>query len=520
MTITRPQIYFASIAIILGVSTALAITFGYISPDSWYYILLADALRHGQGCSLHREYLAVYPCGYPTVLALTAPVANPAAFIVSSKIANLLMLCGSFAMIYKASRNILLATAVIINPVTLLIGMYTWSENLELFCLCGVLYGVSRLHESREKWLYVLLGGFLVAGCFARYFFGPFAFLLFLCSWRAYGRATAWRVFPCFAVAGAVYVAYQGLNILITGYATGMPRVAAPESLYLIVSQFIAAFTGNALWIAGALALLIGLGFWQVRLTRAPAEPRDHAASQFVLLAGLAFLVLAFTLRARTLFDSYDTRTIGLGIVLAFAGLAGRYVRLKQPDKWPVAPLIAAGLFSALYADGTSLPVSLIDLLRGGDYHFAPLALDTLQRQGPPIDTVVFFGLPPARKNIGNVDTIWEIHYGRDILSISPMTGPDDPPEAAPAFIKRVAQHAARRCIFDFTPFASMDDFKDYVGSTTQTDQSLGLHPRISVRDNFDPGLKAWLIRVARPGKEVSCADILAAPSTRAILAK
>ena len=74
-------IYLITVTGLLAGFAVLAALFGYISVDSWYYMLLAQALRHGQGCSLHGEYSAVYPCGYPAVLALTAPVASPAVMI-------------------------------------------------------------------------------------------------------------------------------------------------------------------------------------------------------------------------------------------------------------------------------------------------------------------------------------------------------------------------------------------------------------------------------------------------------
>ena len=58
MSLNSKTLYLAAVAAILALSSGLAIAFGYISVDSWYYIFLADSLRHGQGCSLNGIYMA------------------------------------------------------------------------------------------------------------------------------------------------------------------------------------------------------------------------------------------------------------------------------------------------------------------------------------------------------------------------------------------------------------------------------------------------------------------------------
>ena len=126
-------------------------------------------------------------------------------------------------------------------------------------------------------------------------FFSPFAFLLFVATWLVYGRRVAWRVFPAFCAAGAVYLAYQGVNWAVTGYATGMPRHAAPEAPLLLIRQFLTAFGWSGLKLAIAAALLCGLA----RCARR-REDEDRRAATLVLMAGLAFLAL-WSMRERPL---------------------------------------------------------------------------------------------------------------------------------------------------------------------------------------------------------------------------
>ncbi len=514
MTVTRPPLYILLVIGLLAVSAGLAVMFGYISPDSWYYIFLAQSLRAGHGFSLHHEYMAVYPCGYPTILALTAPLTSLAGFMVSSKLTNWLLLSLSFLFALRASKNLFVATLVVINPVTLLIGMFTWSENLLLFCVCGIWLALSELQANpRNRWAYAGLAACLIIGCFTRYFFGPFAFLLFLSAWVAYGRAMALRIFPLFCVAGVIFLAYQKFNLDTTGYTTGMPRVPAPETALLLIRQFLMACGASAVIVGLAAGLLVGLSYGKVRIAR-----ETSPASTFIILAGLGFLALAFVLRLHTLFDPFGTRTIGYGIVLLIAGLVGRYVHLNTEDRTPqaahlaapqatpLAALLICGIFSVLFADGLSLPHSL-NALWQGHYAFPAASLPALQ--GPkPTPVVVMFDLPVAVLDSGDVDNVSEIYYGPDTQVFSPQVGPDNTPETPQAFWGRLGNISGKACVFDFTPYASLTDFNTYLDSKTLVDHRFRGPLKTVERANFDPQMQAWLRRVFRPAQRVPCADI------------
>ncbi len=518
-------IYLITAASLLAGFAALAVLFGYISVDSWYYMLLAQALRHGQGCSLHGEYSAVYPCGYPAILALTAPVATPAVMMISSKIVNLLLLAAGFWFVLKASRHVFMAALVILNPVTLIIGMYTWSENLLLFCFCGTVFAISQIHADQRKWAaYALLTGFLILGCSARYIFGPFAFLLFLCVWPSFGRQTALRVFPCFCVAGLVFLAYQIFNHEITGFATGMPRVASPEAPLLLIRQFFIALGINGLGVMIAAALLTGISFRQLSRVRGGESARP--AALFITLAGLSFLALAFFLRLRTQFDPYNTRTIGYGIVLIIAGLVGLVVHIRKQagmarpaTLWPVLAMCAAAVFSLAYADNGALVQSITDSF--DDFQFPATSLNTLKSAGPPVDAVVFFQLPVPGLDSANVDNIGEIYYGKTVTLLTPTQGEDGLPEMPAALLHQVNGLESKRCYFDFTPFATTADFRTYLDDATLIDHRLTKLTgpwRTVERPNLNPQMQLYLSRIFQPGRLVPCHVILDRPESRQIL--
>lgn len=533
-----PQAGLAAAALVALTTTMFAIVFGYLSPDSWFYMLIAEGLRHGKGCAMHGAYLGVYPCGYPLALALTAPAADHATLMVSSKITNLLLLTGSFWFTWKASRNILVATTLALNPITLLIALYTWSENLELFCTCGVFYALARLNDSEASrprigdWKrdilpvirhdlksQVLLALFLTLGCFTRYFFGPFAFLLFVAAWLSYGRMLALRALPAFAVAAIAYAGYQGFNLLMTGYTTGMPRVPAPESAYYIVKTFFDAVQHDGMHGLKALAILLVLSWPLIAFTRDRAAKDRHAGAMMILYAGIAFIGLAFVLRARTLFDPFDTRTIGFGIAFMLAGLVGRFVRLKDDRKWPAWAILASGLFSAFYADDSSIPFAL-NTIPTGQWSFAAAHVPDFLYKGPRPAVMVTFDIPQMPARFWNVETIKQVYYG-DITIISPALAPDITPDTPKTLLAKLDIVHGRSCAFDFTAFPTLADFQAYLGSTTEVDQSFVTHgtPTITSKPNWDPALQRYLLAVVQPGKLVPCQDILNLPVTKAALA-
>jgi hypothetical protein len=524
MTYLSRWTYYIAVLAGLGLAMTLAIIFGFLSPDSWYYMLIAQSLRQGQGCALYGQYMAAYPCGYPLALALTAPSADLPVLMVSGKVTNLLLMLGSFALLLGALKHRLAVALAVLNPVSLHIYMYTWSENLFLLCVCGVFFALTRLAQwpASRRYMAVLCASLLM-GCLTRYVFGPFALILFLGAWRVYGRALAVRVLPAFVGAGLVYIAYQQLNIHLTGFPTGMERVAAPESAWLLLRTFFTVLGDLAKSLLVAAAILLGLSFRQISLSRKMDEPATFQAARFLILAGAGFLLLAFVLRARTFYDPYDARTLGLGAVFMVAGLVARFVRLNFPRGLSVAAAVGVlGLWSCLWGDDGSIRYAL-GQMRQGHHRFAPTALDSLRRPGPEADMIVTFDIPAAGPDLWNVETIRAIYYGPGVSLVFPGRGPDSvPPQTAASFVSEIARNAGGRCYVDFVAFASRDDFQAYLDGATTIDEALFPkpgQPRFKEKPRFDPGLKAYLAHIFRPGAFVPCHDILSQPESLSLLA-
>lgn len=508
--INSKTVYYLAIFVILSLTAALAVLLGFVSPDSWNYLHLAQSLRLGQGCMVGGEYMAVFPCGYPMAIALMSPSADIVAMVVSSKFANMVLLGSGFVLLAKEMRNILAATLIIINPITLHLYQFTWSENLFLFACCGAFFSIARMARDETSRCYVtLLGFFLIVGSLSRYFFGLFAAVIFLATWLAYGQKVAIKAMPAFVGAAVVFLANQQFNEVMTGYGTGMPRIPAPETLLFLTAHFVKALVRDAIYVVAAAALLIGLSFRHISLTDGGLK-EGAEKSMYVLLAvcGAGYLLLAYLLRTRTQYDLYGPRTIGYGVVLLIAAFSSYIFRMNSDRTFPVVGLLAGGLFSAVLSQGSLIPRQLMAVVDGTQI---PMAQAVVKYRSAPIDAqVVFaFSVPSPGPNIASLPNLY---YGESVKVISPRTAPYHVPETLLAFKQKVAAYAEERCEFDFNPFPTRDSFQSYLDQSFAVDLKFTTSVLSPDKVNipiFDPELKAYLERIFQPGRYVSCRDIL-----------
>src|SRR5215813_12568068 len=146
--------YLLAIFVVLALGATIAAAFGFLTHDSWNYLLLAQSLRRGEGCSIAGAYFSMFPCGYPLALALTAPSADIASLMISSKGTNVILLFFTFLLLRRTFRNVLVPTFVVVNPFTIGLFLYTWSENLFLLACCGSLFALSRVYRRDASYPY------------------------------------------------------------------------------------------------------------------------------------------------------------------------------------------------------------------------------------------------------------------------------------------------------------------------------------------------------------------------------
>ncbi|SAK67575.1 hypothetical protein AWB76_03993 [Caballeronia temeraria] len=493
------------VAMILAFGAALACVFGFISNDSWDYLFLAQSIRRGLGCTEQGAYFATFPCGYPLAIAMASPFIDIPSLFISSKVLNLVLLLFTFILLARSPLRTVTAALVVLNPVSLRIYQFTWSENLFLFACAGSLASIAVIHRNgRSGWYGVLLAASLVIGCSSRYVFGPFAAMMFVCVALAWGRQTAIRVLPSFAVAALFFWAYQRFNVQHTGFSTGMPRIPAPESIVLLLYTFVHASVRVVLtYCATAAIFLVLVRARFSSFTRTCIEGERGRCHLFLLLLGAGALLLQFALRVRTQFDPFDARTLGYGYVFMLSAAAGLLMRI---DDKPVTAraLIVYGVICTLLAQG---PGFALRIMRIPKAPLVPAIAAMNDYKIAPSDAALIVSLEKPRVN-ETIEGVGALYYPPDKIVVSPGIAPYRTPETFADFRTRVLAQKAATCALDFTPFESAQEFGQYLDATYPVD--LRLHFRLAApefvfRDSLDPTMRDWLRSRFVPGRYVDC---------------
>ena len=507
----RDSSTFVAVLIVAVACAAHAALFGFVSPDSWYYVQLARSLRLGEGCSVEGHYFAVFPCGYPGALALLTPSTDFATIILSSKLVNAGMLLASFACLRAFVGVGWVAAFIVIAPATLLNATYTWSENLFLLSTSLVLLLIKRLDRSPGIPGVALLALALLVGVSSRYYFAPYAFALWVGVLLLYGRRTALWSLPAFVVAAAGYVAYSWFNKTLTGFATGTERYAPAESLSFLISHF--------LWKIGTLDLFSTLAVLATLLLLArralqwqPIPQAVRGASRelrLIVWAGSAFLLLAFILRLQAQYQLFNTRTIGPGLVLLVAGLAGMVVRVAPGKKAPAVAIVTAGLLSLLIAHWPTVRTEVRTVM-AGHYRSVPRLIEDYagRFKDRPYDTIVPFSIPAVSPFISfNA----ELYYGSGAKFINPLTNPGANADTEMTLSARLAHFPEGTCGIDFTPYETRAQLQEILDSTYDLDYSVrvdtGQVERKKMRV-FDAGLAQYVLDRFVPGVVVDCREM------------
>lgn len=482
-------------ALVLG--TLYAGTFGFLSTDSWTYLAIARSLRTEGACALDGAYFALFPCGYPAAIAAVSWSADETALIAGSKLANLVAWIAAAALMQAYARHWPATLAFALNPVSLLLLFATWSESLMLLAIAGALFAMRRAAERpAARWPNnILLAGFLVLGAATRHFFAPFLAVFSLAVALCCGRATLRRILPGLVASVLFLAAYQGFNLLQTGFATGAPRVPAPESAAALTLAFLGYAGRASIDFAGLiLTLAIATG---IATARWPIAWRVSPQATLLVALGIGYLALAYLLRLLVLFDAFGPRTVGPGIVLLSTGVAALILPASIPATRTrsVATTAAVLAVSMLVLIGPrELAAQAGHVARHPDLPFAGLARAIAAygtRALPPGTTAVvvfrYEAFPAPLRLAPSV----RLAYPPGVARI----GHPGPHDSAASFAARLDVEApGPGCQLDFTPFASGDELRRHA------------------RAAFSPEVAERIVAIARPGRFVPCAAFREAP--------
>jgi hypothetical protein len=326
---------FIAVAIVAGVNAIVATWLGYLSPDSWRYLQLAQAIKSAGAPVIGGRYFANFPLGYPLMLALISLGSTVTVMIVLSKVLNLAFLVLVVVMLERMGAPLLLAGLVGSSVGILLIASYTWSENLMFVAFFVSLSSVYWRHHGGRSIQLLILCLALMMGSLARYFFGLFLVPMALAYVLAFRSQMRMDVLVSMLVALLAFLSYLAMNYYLVGFATGMPRIPAPEDSLTLLSQFA---TADIVCFACVVVPIL-FSIWLLQI-----DPRLDRGVQFVMLCGLAYLGLMAIVRFRFHIENFSWRILGPGWVMVAAGLALAGQAQTEPASITLGSMTPRGL--------------------------------------------------------------------------------------------------------------------------------------------------------------------------------
>ena len=487
---------FSVVVVIHLANAAISAWFGYLSPDSWAYLRLAKGFQANLYPSIDHRYFAVFPFGYPFLLALTSPGLDLVHTAIASKFVNALLWISTYVFLRRLRIPALLAAALVLTPFSLTISAMTWSENLMIFALVFTLAGIDALQRAGESparaWL--LLATALVVGISSRYAFG-FVAASFLVAYLIAFRERAQRdVILILLLSGVFFALYLALNTWLTGHSTGMDR--GPSTDPLSYQAFAFASANMQLLFSAmlpfALVALIATRDW-----------RPHPLALTAGLVGMAYIATITILRLLNHFDPFDERLLGPGwLMFAIAiALTAQENTGAMRQRIAVAALVLMGLWATYSAHGQDaidlvdkgqLRTSLVDTMRSYVTAFTPNDDDA--------EAVITVEAPWPRPTVHGDN---RLYYG-DLDVFEPLSAPLSPPETLGAFSNRVRSSKIdpAHCVVDFSHFASDDELSDVLDDVYPTSLT-------SEQPSFDRILAERFHRIFQARSIVPCASFL-----------
>lgn len=436
-------------------NAAISAWFGYLSPDSWTYLRLAKGFQTHFYPTLDHSYFAVFPFGYPLLLALASPGLDLVHGAIVSKFVNAALWIASYVFLMRLRVPALPAAALVITPFALSISAMTWSENLMIFASVLTLAAIDAIQNTEGRaWR---VGGFaiaaLIVGISSRYAFG-FIAASFLAAYVAAFRYDSRRnVVLVLIIAGALFALYLALNTWLTGHGTGMDRGPATDPLAY------QAFTFATANIDLVFSVTLPFAFVTLIATR---DWRIRPLALMIGLVGVSYIAIMTILRLRNHFDPFDERLLGPGwlmIAIAVALTAGESSSIAR-QRVGVAALILLAFWSTYAAHGEDT----IELVKNGQMTTSLVSsigtyMTAFESEDDDADSVITVEAPSPRPTVHGDN---RLYYG-DLDVFEPMSAPLSPRETLEAFSNRIRNSKTdlRHCAVDFSHFASEDEMSD-----------------------------------------------------------
>lgn len=407
------------ISIFILFAKSLFLDSGYLSADSANYLSLSQNLVDGKGFFVASDgrsgsdstFFAVWPVGYPLLIASVSKLLGVSVFF-ASKVLNALFLLGSMLIISKVFYpNGVVLSCVLLFSASIEIHSHTWSEVPFIFFLVCLASVIGRIADDpRRISFYVYIGVFLLlSGLFLSRYIGLFAVAPVIAAAAIFYCKGQKKVGVILFITGAFAVLSAALYLLhnkyMTGYATGMPRIPAPESnielfkalIIALMRELVPPMTivpiGRVGSPSGIAFILLSLTIYLLIVREIVSSKRNtdikfNNHEQSFFLIGAAYLAAVVYSRWTTQFDGFSFRLIHPGMLLVFIASFSYVIRRYQVESSSVSACLVALAFLSVLSQGSSTYRDLTAVT----YYSATEARKMMYAHVPHGSTVVSFG--------------------------------------------------------------------------------------------------------------------------------
>lgn len=322
----------------------------YTSPDSHFYIRVADNLKNGEGLkmpvkypfdrSTSEVYLSIWPAGYPIMIASVSFLTNTSS-LVASKVVNIIFLGLIFLLLFFWVKEYAWFPALYFCSFGMLeVFSYTWTDGPFLFFVLYLCFLISRsLKDRAGTYFFIKLGGCLIMLFLLRYagivyFFFTGGFLLYFLYVRNFQLSV--QYFLALLLSTLFVTGYFLINYSQTGYFIGGDRFIDETEYFIFMIQLLQGvlneffiirnyyFSGYTDYLFLVLLLiqlvLMYYLFKNRELLKMPVFSQNHLF-QVVISTGLFYLPCIFLLSFLLYFDQFNYRLLAPFSMPFFLGL-------------------------------------------------------------------------------------------------------------------------------------------------------------------------------------------------------
>jgi len=320
---------------------------GYLTPDSTRYLAVAKNIIEGNGFNVssisldgeEKEYFAIWPLGYPLLIALVAKISGLSVFI-ASKMVNLIFVALSFLMVFRIfKKDAHIFACILLFGAYLQLFSHSWSEVPFIFGLLWFCSSINNYlnHNSKFYLLHLLAAGMFL---FLMRYIGAFSFCVIglLALWRLKQRLFVDFVYLLLlSIVGFIFIGlYLYNNVIETGWLTGKERLPSFETNFQLALMVFKAFAQEAivltghdkstfLWMTLIQFAVIGYVWFTIKKTRlistnaySEREEGGKSLSHIFLLVGGSYYLAIILSRWFTQFDYLNYRLLAPGTLLLF----------------------------------------------------------------------------------------------------------------------------------------------------------------------------------------------------------